>query len=370
MQGMAEYGRNGDTMMAHVAPGEMVVPQEVLQNSPQIARGLGMAFSDVGADPLRYTVGSGQNSMNPTTGQPEFFFDKLIPFLTNAASNPMVQGAVGNAILRKVQGKDVGLRDLLLGGVGGATIGGFTGRGTGMSSLDSLLGLGLDSDANLLSSLVGGEGGGVKAKVSALNADPGGAVVDDAVSKMLEKKLGSDVSRAEGLLGIGEIFGTDPSKGIGKILNTKIGESLAFGLGSQLLNSVFPRDNEETDADRAVNRANMSYVDLMSRPNRVKLSNVRRPSGSAADIDAYFDENPYADSSVMRLNKGGSTFFPRRDGGIMPSEGSGTEDDVPAMLTAGEFVMTRDAVKGAGNGNLNNGINKMYSMMDTLERSA
>jgi hypothetical protein len=54
----------------------------------------------------------------------------------------------------------------------------------------------------------------------------------------------------------------------------------------------------------------------------------------------------------------------------MPSEGSGTKDDVPAMLTAGEFVMTRDAVKGAGNGNLQSGINKMYGMMDRLERKA
>jgi hypothetical protein len=32
--------------------------------------------------------------------------------------------------------------------------------------------------------------------------------------------------------------------------------------------------------------------------------------------------------------------------------------------------MTRDAVKGAGNGNLNKGINKMYGMMDKLEGMA
>ena len=78
MQGMSQYGRNGDTMMAHVAPGEMVVPQEVLQSNPQVARGLGMAFADAGADPLRYTVGSGQNSINPVTGEPEFFLGDLL----------------------------------------------------------------------------------------------------------------------------------------------------------------------------------------------------------------------------------------------------------------------------------------------------
>ena len=48
-------------------------------------------------------------------------------------------------------------------------------------------------------------------------------------------------------------------------------------------------------------------------------------------------------------------FYPRRTGGIDPSEGSGTKDDVPAFLMAGEFVMTRDAVKGAG-GRKNKGV--------------
>jgi hypothetical protein len=37
------------------------------------------------------------------------------------------------------------------------------------------------------------------------------------------------------------------------------------------------------------------------------------------------------------------------------------------MLMPGEFVMTTDAVRGAGNGNLNNGIKNMYSVMRNLE---
>ena len=32
--------------------------------------------------------------------------------------------------------------------------------------------------------------------------------------------------------------------------------------------------------------------------------------------------------------------------------------------------MTRDAVKGAGGGNLDRGIDRMYSMMDSFERMA
>ena len=37
------------------------------------------------------------------------------------------------------------------------------------------------------------------------------------------------------------------------------------------------------------------------------------------------------------------------------------------MLMPGEFVMTTDAVKGLGNGDLNTGINNMYSVMRKLE---
>jgi hypothetical protein len=37
------------------------------------------------------------------------------------------------------------------------------------------------------------------------------------------------------------------------------------------------------------------------------------------------------------------------------------------MLMPGEFVMTTDAVRGLGNGNLNSGIQNMYSVMRNLE---
>ena len=46
------------------------------------------------------------------------------------------------------------------------------------------------------------------------------------------------------------------------------------------------------------------------------------------------------------------------------------KDDVPAMLMAGEFVFTKDAVKGLGNGDSEKGIQKAYSMMNQLENKA
>jgi hypothetical protein len=75
---------------------------------------------------------------------------------------------------------------------------------------------------------------------------------------------------------------------------------------------------------------------------------------------------PFARPSVVRAAEGGA-IFPRRNGGIMPNEGIPGKDSVRAMLMPGEFVMTTNAVRGLGNGNLNNGIKNMYSVMRNLE---
>ena len=64
----------------------------------------------------------------------------------------------------------------------------------------------------------------------------------------------------------------------------------------------------------------------------------------------------------------GGDVFPRRNGGIGPNEGTPGKDSVRAMLMPGEFVMTTDAVRGLGNGNLNTGIKNMYSVMSKLEK--
>jgi hypothetical protein len=75
---------------------------------------------------------------------------------------------------------------------------------------------------------------------------------------------------------------------------------------------------------------------------------------------------PYVTQGYQSAADGGP-IFPRRNGGIAPNEGTAGEDSVRAMLMPGEFVMTTDAVRGLGNGNLNNGIKNMYSVMRNLE---
>jgi hypothetical protein len=70
--------------------------------------------------------------------------------------------------------------------------------------------------------------------------------------------------------------------------------------------------------------------------------------------------------------KGGSmdrTEFPRKTGAIN-GPGTGTSDDIPAMLSDGEFVFTARAVRGMGDGSRRKGAKRMYAMMKKLENRA
>jgi hypothetical protein len=67
--------------------------------------------------------------------------------------------------------------------------------------------------------------------------------------------------------------------------------------------------------------------------------------------------------------KGGSTDetkFPRKTGPIN-GPGTGTSDDIPAMLSDGEFVFTAKAVRGMGDGSRRKGAQRMYALMRKLE---
>lgn len=94
--------------------------------------------------------------------------------------------------------------------------------------------------------------------------------------------------------------------------------------------------------------------------------NPFRRSGGANPFGAYDPRMMYY-YPPMRVAEGGP-IYPRRNGGIMPDEGIPGRDSVRAMLMPGEFVMTTTAVRGAGNGDLNRGINNMYGIMRQLER--
>ena len=166
------------------------------------------------------------------------------------------------------------------------------------------------------------------------------------------------------------------------------GPSAGLALGATYLGGGFDTPEEEPvdildrNSDGSVrtgqdvyreNEAKYKVGDLYSAP--ISYTTPGTPYQSYANINPYQSYaninpftipsigtgNPFYRPSVQTAAQGGE-IFPRRTGGIMPDEGIPGKDSVRAMLMPGEFVMTTDAVKGAG------GIPNMYNMMSALER--
>ena len=76
-----------------------------------------------------------------------------------------------------------------------------------------------------------------------------------------------------------------------------------------------------------------------------------------------------AEGGIIQLADGSKKYFPRKTGPIN-GPGTGTSDDIPAMLSDGEFVFTAKAVRNAGGGNRRKGAKKMYQVMKNLEKDA
>ena len=238
-------------------------------------------------------------------------------------ASPFISRAVTGALTSKLAGgrsKDA-LRNALIAGVGGAAFDRFTGAEQAVPQ--------------------GGQGTIVRS----------GSAQPPAGNPEIAKRMGvSSVPTEQASQKIAEAFKPKTfsaellkSAGVGgdnlfaRFLNTPLGEGLTAGLLAQLLSG----DDEDKDT---------------------RTEFERRPFGTGGPGGRL--------GGITFAKEGGEMGFPRRTGGIDPSEGSGTKDDVPAMLMAGEFVLTKDAVKGLGDGNSRKGIQRAYNMMDQLEARA
>lgn len=73
----AALGRGSDRMMGHLTPGEAIIPSGAM--TPKLYSAFSEALSKQGMMPEQYIVGSGYNSINPMTGQPEFLAQAASP---------------------------------------------------------------------------------------------------------------------------------------------------------------------------------------------------------------------------------------------------------------------------------------------------
>ena len=108
------------------------------------------------------------------------------------------------------------------------------------------------------------------------------------------------------------------------------------------------------------------YIDVVKgiRPEEALLRLLRKKGYQTYAVGGQVD----MPTGIMRTNAAGIKERDYRDeGGFVPVGIKEKADDVPAMLSKNEFVMTADAVRGAGDGSIEKGAQKMYDTMKKLE---
>ncbi len=78
-------------------------------------------------------------------------------------------------------------------------------------------------------------------------------------------------------------------------------------------------------------------------------------------------KEPVAKKTMPLLDMDGQEMDLRAEGGFVPLGRMERADDVPARLSKNEFVFTADAVRNAGEGDIDKGAEVMYNMMKNLE---
>jgi hypothetical protein len=117
--GLATLGRYGDEYMVHATDGETLIPPQIFEANPKLKEDLFVQMRKMGVqDPNRFVVGNSLNSINPITGQPEFFFKKIfkavkkvfkkaLPYIAPIVGNmiaPGIGGIIASGLVTKLQG--------------------------------------------------------------------------------------------------------------------------------------------------------------------------------------------------------------------------------------------------------------------------
>lgn len=415
---MASFGRNGDDQLVHMKTGEIAVSPDLLEENPKLAEELTNAFQRSNVDMDRYVAGSPSNSINPMTGQREFFLKKLIkgikkvfkaiaPVIIPMAINffapglgTVASGALGAGIGTLVQGGS--FKDALK----SAAIGGFAG------GVSAAAGYGGPKGADGFKERAWGRFGGMETPI----IRPGYFGTPSESVLQNEALVNNNAGATDNLADVGVKDAPDQPGPLKTFYDQQISPSRGMPTDSQLAAKV--ASIEETFAAKGVELAPGKALEMarealtpsvlsqygpmaaigtaalgafggfetpeqdLSSPygytsreelerNPTKYSvmsgiNFRRPYAGptrAAD-EKYIFQNYLPE--ITQAASGGEMSFPRKNGYI---SGPGTEvsDDIPAMLSDGEFVMTAKAVRGLGNGSRKQGVRKMYDMMRAFE---
>jgi len=189
-----------------------------------------------------------------------------------------------------------------------------------------------------------------------------------SVGKAVKKVLKSDVGKAAvGLASLyygPKLFGKEAGFTSWKNVNflkSMQDNPLPWILGGSAVAGLASSQEEEDDLDQISDRKDTSGLrELMASYPSLRFQ-VQKPYQLAAQGGRI----GYAEGGMMDL--GGMEKDYRAEGGFVPIGAEEKADDVPARLSKNEFVFTADAVRSAGDGDIDKGAEVMYNVMKNLE---
>ncbi len=146
--------------------------------------------------------------------------------------------------------------------------------------------------------------------------------------------------------GLGGLFGggSQGGGGLGGMLGGNMG---AAGIAALLGKTVYDAAKERQGGLAATPAVTMDALGRYSLANALGTGGTREEFGlGPAPSSLKFNMG----GPVQYFSQGGAAIkeLDMRDGGESAGPGTGTSDDIPAMLSDGEFVMTAKATRGAG----------------------
>jgi len=138
---------------------------------------------------------------------------------------------------------------------------------------------------------------------------------------------------------------------------SNLGIGSAITGASLIAGALTPQEEEE--AQQIADETGIDIQEIRANPNKYLARRFRAEGGSMKE--------PVAKKTMPLLDMGGKEMDLRAEGGFVPIGRMEKADDVPARLSKNEFVFTADAVRNAGDGNVDKGAEVMYNMMKNLE---
>jgi hypothetical protein len=155
------------------------------------------------------------------------------------------------------------------------------------------------------------------------------------------------------------------TKGFGSMMPTVMGGITLASL-TPLLFGQQEDDEEDLTIDRGP-KLDIPYIRGNPYTFRSRIGDGTGLMTRAFQDGGSTEKEPVAKKTMPLLDMDGKEMDLREDGGFVPIGRMEKADDVPARLSKNEFVFTADAVRNAGEGDVDKGAEVMYNMMKNLE---